>query len=353
MRNDETLLYRTLNLPCSAVCKVLHRHPSLLPQLLALSIRTHLYLQTLLSTRPATSFSTDDLTLSDRFSSLVSSTLEDALTIDPYGFQQGYTSLIALEPCLAQSTVLPAIVHPMAPPLSRPLPPISSMAFYSVDDEQEQALRKEVGLRNRAEAARAHEVLQEEAALESTMDDVDMNAPDSARANKRVAFRDSTVSTGRVLPDPLATSSSVFGSSAPAASTAAPLESTAPIGGNIDQPAPTATLTLPTPETQVSESLTTHLATTIEPISSPSSSHQPTQVGATDVPAVAAAAATEPFTSVVTSQTAPITSAPPPQMESSKMTKSTVDEEEEDEPIPEIVLGSDSEDEDEDEEMDE
>jgi hypothetical protein len=78
----------------NTVCKVLHRHPSLSPHLLALSIRTHLALSHTLSVKTPISISQDP-SLASRMNEEVMRNLEDSMLIENNGVRGGWVGLIA------------------------------------------------------------------------------------------------------------------------------------------------------------------------------------------------------------------------------------------------------------------
>lgn len=77
--------------------------------------------------------------------------LQDVLEAAMYleggsGSQRPWLGLIAVNEQIGQSAQVGSIIHPSQPPLSRPLPPMSSLAFYSCESDQEKELREELGL---------------------------------------------------------------------------------------------------------------------------------------------------------------------------------------------------------------
>lgn len=233
---------------------------------------------------------------------------------------------------MARSSLLPLVLHPTAPPLSRPLPPVSTLAFYAVDDEEEEALRKEIGLRTAEEA---------EQAVEDINNGV-FNGNDSqedeetARSYKRVATGNSS-SVTRSTDFPvqaarstvLTTANSVFGSSAHVATVATP---TALVENKTVVP-----LSVPPIDTA-------SVAVVVPPVLENGSTHQPTQVGVKDDADVAAAAMAEPFSSVTADLPARVIDAEPVS-ETAAMAEPIGEDVD---AIPEINLDSDSDEEDED-----
>lgn len=233
---------------------------------------------------------------------------------------------------MARSSLLPLVLHPTAPPLSRPLPPVSTLAFYAVDDEEEEALRKEIGLRTAEEA-------------EQLVEDINngvFNSDDSqedeeiARSYKRVAIGNSN-SVTRSTDFPVqavrstvsTTANSVFGSSAHVATAAT---QTALVENKTVVP-------LSVPPTDTSS-----VAVVVPPVLETANTHQPTQVGVKDDADVAAAAMAEPFSSVTADLPARVIDAEPVS-ETAAMAEPIGEDVD---AIPEINLDSDSDEEDED-----
>lgn len=232
---------------------------------------------------------------------------------------------------MARSGVLPLLLHPTAPPLSRPLPPVSTLAFYAVDAEEEEALRKEIGLRTADEA--------EQAVVDLNEGNFDVDEGESqgetSRSHKRVDMGSANPSArsadAPVQPSkPLAamTANSVFGSSAPTATVAA-AEAVSPVAQ------PVVPLSVPSTDSAA-------FAVEMPPVKETADTHQPTQVGVKDDADAAAAAMTEPFSSITTDLPARAVDVAP----STDTFAAAQFRDEDDDAIPEINVDSDSEEED-------
>jgi hypothetical protein len=221
-------------------------------------------------------------------------------------------------------------LHPSAPPLSRPLPPASSLAFYAVDHEEEEQLRKEIGIRTNEDSDKALLDLQN-----GTYEDEDEDEG-AYRVYKKPATDDRNVKVKPMAESTQAnrphnsTAASVFGGSAVATTStndtpirAAEAVPAMPLSVPSIESAPTGEL--PVAETMVD-------------------SHQPSTVAVKDDAEVAAAAMTEPFSSITTDL--------PARLEAAEAVIATTgdaaDVYDDDDAIPEINVDSDSEEDDED-----
>ena len=226
-------------------------------------------------------------------------------------------------------------LHPTAPPLSRPLPPVSTLAYYAVDAEEEEVLRKEIGLRTAEEAEQA--VLDLNSGAFETIDG--QEDEDFSRAPKRAATGNSN-SVTRSSDQPAqsaravasTTATSVFGTSTPLA--------------NAATTEPVTSLSRPDVPLSIPPTDSSTVTVVLPPVKVTADTHQPTQVGVKDNADAAAAAMTEPFSSISKNL-----SARPVDTEGTTETVTIAEaKEDDDDAIPEINVDSDS-DEDDDEEM--
>jgi hypothetical protein len=222
---------------------------------------------------------------------------------------------------------------------------MSSLAFYGVDHEQEEALRKEIGIRTMEEAEQAARDF--EGLIETAKDEAE-----AARTKKKVAMEDETrmAAVAAATAPAVASAASIFGGST---SKVTPVQ--VPVISNASEPA--LPISVPSTELPAGSSSTVAMNETsstrpIELDENPASTHQPSQVGVKDNAMAASAALTEPFSSVTTDLPArPVANTNSSAAGRSKGVplaerKEGVRYDSEGEEMPEIDLDSDSEDED-------
>jgi len=204
------------------------------------------------------------------------------------------------------------------------------LAFYAVDHEEEEQLRKEIGVRTKEDSDKALLDLQN-----GTYEDED-EEEGAYRVYKKPATDDRNVKVKPMVESAPAnrphnsTAASVFGGSAPVAN---PTIDT-PI--KAAEPAPTMPLSVPSIESAPTGELP--VAETMV------DSHQPSTVAVKDDAEVAAAAMTEPFSSITTNLPARPEAVEPSLVAADDVTNLDDD----DDAIPEINVDSDSEEDDED-----
>lgn len=130
-----------------AVLAILHPHPAIPPHILAMSLRFLISLSLAASSASIKVTVRDYPTFHDELITSLQGVLEAAMYLEGgSGSQRPWLGLIAADDQIGQSTQLGDVIHPSQPPLSRPLPPMSSLAFYSCESDQEKELREELGL---------------------------------------------------------------------------------------------------------------------------------------------------------------------------------------------------------------
>jgi len=203
------------------------------------------------------------------------------------------------------------------------------LAFYAVDHEEEEQLRKEIGIRTNEDNDKALLDLQD-----GTYEDEEEGAyrvykkPATDDRNIKVKPTVEPVQTSRPQN---ATAASVFGGSAP---TTAATTGDTPI--KAAEPAPTMPLSVPAIESAPTGELPVVQAMV--------DSHQPSTVAVKDDAEVAAAAMTEPFSSITTN----LPARPEAVERNVAAPVDTANLDEDDDAIPEINIDSDSEEDDED-----
>jgi hypothetical protein len=98
------------------------------------------------------------------------------------------------------SDAITSVIHPLLPPLSRPLPPISSLVFFnapgtSSESTEEQALRREMGIRTERELASDAE----DARKRQRMEEPEVHASVTTTTST-VTVQSTTVSPPSALP---------------------------------------------------------------------------------------------------------------------------------------------------------
>ncbi|KAJ9094861.1 hypothetical protein QFC19_007790 [Naganishia cerealis] len=144
---------------------ILLPHPALPTSMQSLIIRLLLSLSYSLEIRSAGAISSVDLVLHERISRAVEAALSKALRLRGIGGSVGpWAGLVIDIPTSGDdfAEAITTVIHPLLPPLSRPLPPISSLAFYNVpgsadETTEERALRAELGLQTSLEATKSQD----------------------------------------------------------------------------------------------------------------------------------------------------------------------------------------------------
>ncbi|KAI5455060.1 hypothetical protein NCC49_002333 [Naganishia albida] len=175
---------------------VLLPHPALPPALQALAIRLVLSASYSLETQSAAAVSAD-LTLHEKLSRAVDAVLSRAVRLRGGSGSLGPWAGLMLD---REANAITSVIHPLLPPLSRPLPPISSLVFYNVpgtdgESAEEKTLRAEMGIMTEPELASSRQ--EDEARKRVRVEELE--ATDSVASSTVTVVKQSTAT---VVPSP-------------------------------------------------------------------------------------------------------------------------------------------------------
>ncbi|KAJ9097731.1 hypothetical protein QFC21_004769 [Naganishia friedmannii] len=172
---------------------VLLPHPALPKAMQAIIIRLLLSLSYSLETRSPSVISSVDLVLHERITRAVEAVLSKAVRLRGVGGSVGpWAGLIIDRPASGDdfAEAITTVIHPLLPPLSRPLPPIASLVFYNTpgsaeESTEERTLRADLGLKTGVGATKTRDA-------ERT---TDMDEEERKRKRVFVEVKESTTTT--------------------------------------------------------------------------------------------------------------------------------------------------------------
>lgn len=219
---DADILVAALDLPAK-----LH---SAVPQaLLSLSLRIHISLHQILPSRQSTFVDRSSLR---ELQEGVSRVLEAAATLEVGGTARDIRALlISLLPSTVQrDSQFNLLLHPVLPPLSRPLPPLAQLQLLAPETEEEKRLRQEMGFGDDDKV----EEDDEEMDVDESVVAVQASAPAPVQA-AQVPFNPQPIRAAVPAPAPEP--------AAPVpAPVAVPLASAAPVAELVSEPSPVTAL---------------------------------------------------------------------------------------------------------------
>ncbi|KAJ9117158.1 hypothetical protein QFC20_000301 [Naganishia adeliensis] len=215
---------------------VLLPHPALPPALQALAIRLVLSASYSLETQSAAAVSAD-LTLHEKISRAVDAVLSKAVKLRGGSGSLGPWAGLMLDRTASNdlSDAIASVIHPLLPPLSRPLPPISSLVFYNIpstdfESSEEKKLRAEMGI----------------------MTEQEMTSGQEEEARKRLRVEEPEVPTSVTSTVTVVTQSTAT-AVVPAASAVTSSAATSPPEKSVDEPSHAAQVPAPFGQRQASD----------------------------------------------------------------------------------------------------